>query len=148
LKYTEAILAESSMRLYPPAWVIGRTVVEEHTFGGYQIRPGSLVLASPFIMQRDARFWENPEAFIPERWEKLTVKESGSRNIYFPFGGGVRRCIGESFAWSESILLVATIARKWKLRLVATQEIGLNPQITLRQKYGMKMKVEFAETSN
>lgn len=141
LKYTESVLAES-MRLYPPAWAIGRNVAVDHEFGGYSVSPGSLVLTSPFVMHRDARFWENANEFIPERWKTQSVKEAGQRNIYFPFGGGVRRCIGESFAWTEGILLLATLGRKWRLRLVPGQRIGLNPQITLRPKYGMKMALE------
>ena len=140
LKYTEAVLAES-MRLYPPAWAIGRNVAVAHEFGGYAVPVGSLILTSPFIVHRDTRFWETPDDFVPERWEKQSVKEAGQRNIYFPFGGGVRRCIGESFAWTEGILLIATIARKWKLSLVPDQRIGLQPQITLRPKFGMRMKI-------
>lgn len=141
LKYTESVLAES-MRLYPPAWAIGRNVAVEHEFGGYKVPVGALVLTSPFVMHRDARFWERPAEFVPERWETQSVKEAGQRNIYFPFGGGVRRCIGESFAWTEGILLLATIGRTWKFRLADGQSVGLNAQITLRPKYGMKMEVD------
>ncbi len=140
LKFTEAIFAES-VRLYPPAWAIGRNVAVEHEFGGYTPKPGTLILTSPFILHRDARFWDDPLEFKPERWETLSVKEASQRNIYFPFGGGGRRCIGESFAWTEGILLIATIARKWKLSLVPSQKIGLNPQITLRPKHGMRMSL-------
>lgn len=139
LKYTESVIAES-MRLFPPAWGIGRLSLEEHRFGGWKIPERSLLLVSPYVTQRDPRFWENAAEFIPERWEKLSVKEAGQRNIYFPFGGGVRRCIGESFAWTEGILLLATLARKWKLRLAPDQKIGLRPLITLRPKYGMRMR--------
>jgi cytochrome P450 len=138
LKYTEAVVAES-MRLFPPAWTIGRLSIEEHEFLGYRIPKGSLILASPFVMQRDARFWENAENFVPERWQSMSVKEAGQRFIYFPFGGGVRRCIGESFAWTEGILLIATLARRWRLRLDPAQKIGLQPMITLRAKFGMRM---------
>lgn len=141
LRYTEAVLAEA-MRLYPPAWAIGRLAVADHEFGGYAVPAGSLVLLSPFVLQRDARFWDAPNAFIPERWETLSVKEAGQQNIYLPFGGGVRRCIGESFAWTEGILLLATLARRWRLTLVDGQQIDVNPQITLRPKYGMKMRLE------
>ncbi len=144
LKFTEAVFAES-MRLYPPAWAVGRNVAVEHEFGGFTAKPGTLVLSSPFVMQRDPRFWDEPLAFRPERWETRSVKEAGQRNIYFPFGGGVRRCIGESFAWTEGILLIATLARKWRLHLIPDQKIGLNPMITLRPKYGMRMRVERIE---
>lgn len=141
LKYTEAVLAES-LRLYPPAWTLGRLSIEEHEFGGFHVPAKSLVLASQFVMHRDERFWENAESFQPERWEKLSVKEAGNRFIYFPFSKGVRSCIGESFAWMEGVLLLAILGRKWKLNLMPEQKIALQPLITLRPKYGMKMKVE------
>jgi cytochrome P450 len=141
LKYTEAVLAES-MRLYPPAWAIGRLSIEEHNFGGYQIPKGSLVLASPFVTHRDARFWAEPESFIPERWFEMSIKDAGQRFVYFPFGGGVRRCIGESFAWTEGILAIATLASKWRFGIIPGQKIGLQPMITLRPKFGMKMQIK------
>jgi len=141
LKYTEAVLAES-MRLYPPAWAVGRLALEEHAFGGYNVPQGALVLVSPFVAGRDPRFWEKADEFIPERWLTQSVKEAGQKNIYFPFGGGVRRCIGESFAWAEGTLLLAAIARKWRLELAPEQKIGLQPMITLRPKYGMRMRIE------
>jgi len=144
LKYTEAVVAES-MRLYPPAWVVGRLTVEEHEFNGYKVPKGALTLVSMYVAQRDPRFWENAAGFKPERWETLSIKEASQRYIYFPFGGGVRRCIGEQFAWTEGILLLATLARKWKLRLEPTQKIGLKAMITLRPKYGMRMKLEKRE---
>ncbi|HEV7698942.1 MAG TPA: cytochrome P450 [Pyrinomonadaceae bacterium] len=140
LKYTEAVLAES-MRLYPPAWAIGRSVVETHEIDGYELPQGAIVLMSPFVMHRDERFWNDPLEFRPERWAELSVKEAGQRNIYFPFGGGVRRCIGESFAWAEGILLIATIGSKWCLQLDPDQKIAVDPKITLRPKFGMKMRI-------
>jgi cytochrome P450 len=138
LKFTEAVLAES-MRLYPPAWAIGRSSLEQHQFGGFVVPPGSLVLTSPYVTHRDPRFWERPNEFLPQRWETLSIKEAAQQNIYFPFGGGVRRCIGESFAWTEGILLIASLARKWKVSLSPDHRFGLNPQITLRPKHGMKV---------
>ena len=141
LKYTEAVLAES-MRLFPPAWAIGRLALEEHEFGGHSIPKGALVLVSPFVAGRDRRFWDDPEKFLPERWFSQSVKEATQKNIYFPFGGGIRRCIGEGFAWTEGILLLAAFARRWQLHLVPDQKIGLQPLITLRPKYGMRMRIE------
>ncbi|HEY0460899.1 MAG TPA: cytochrome P450 [Pyrinomonadaceae bacterium] len=141
LKYTEAVLGES-MRLFPPAWGIGRLATEDHEFGGFKIPKKSLVLVSPFVIQHDARFWENAQTFEPERWETLSVKEAGNRFIYFPFSKGVRSCIGESFAWMEGVLLLAVLGRKWKLSLMPEQKIGHQAMITLRPKYGMKMKIE------
>ena len=141
LKYTEMILAES-MRLYPPAWVVGRLSTEDHEFGGYKFSKNALILASPYLMQHDARFWENPNEFIPERWETVSVKEASNKFIYFPFGGGIRRCIGEQFAWMEGVLLLATLGRKWSLHLAPDQKIAMQPLITLRPKFGMKMELE------
>ena len=143
LTYTEAVIAES-MRLLPPAWAVGRLAIEQHAFGGYVVEPGSLVLVSPYVAQRDSRFWENADAFVPERWSTQSVKEAGQKNIYFPFGGGVRRCIGEGFAWTEAILVLASLARRWKLSLVPEQKIGLMPLITLRPRYGMRMTIDQA----
>ena len=142
LKFTESVLAES-MRLFPPAWALGRLAVEEHEFGGYIIPKGALVLLSMYVLQRDRRFWEDAEVFKPERWlHENAVKEANQKFIYLPFGGGIRRCIGEQFAWTEGVLLLATIAGKWKLSLLPEQKIGLNALMTLRPKYGMKMKIE------
>ena len=90
-------------------------------------------------MHHDKRFWTDTETFLPERWESVSVKEASQSFHYFPFGGGVRRCIGEGFAWAEAILLLSAIAQKWRLKLVPEQKIGLNPMITLRPKYGMRM---------
>ncbi len=111
LKYTEAVLAES-MRLYPPAWGIGRNVAADHTFGEYMAVIGSTVLASPYVLHRDPRFWKDADKFVPERWESLSVKEACQLNIYIPFGGGIRRCIGESFAWTEGILAHSNLCPK------------------------------------
>lgn len=140
LKFTEQILAES-MRLFPPAWTVGRLATEEHEFNGFRIPPKSLVLASQYVMHRDERFWENAENFQPERWEKLSAKEAGNKFIYFPFSKGVRNCVGENFAWMEGVLLLAILGRKWKLNLAPEQKIVLQPMITLRSKHGMKMKL-------
>ncbi len=140
LKYTEAVFAEA-MRLFPPAWAIGRLSIEKHKFGGYEIPKDALVLVSPYVTQRDERFWENADKFVPERWEKRTIKEAGAKFVYFPFSRGVRSCIGESFAWMEGVLLIAALAQKWKLDLIPEQKIGLKPLMTLRPKYGMKMRI-------
>lgn len=141
LRYTEAVLAES-IRLFPPAWAVGRLAVEEHRFAGFVLPKGSLVLASPFVTHRDERFWSEPERFRPERWMEISTREAGQLFIYFPFGGGVRRCIGESFAWTEGVLLLAVLAHRWKLKLVPEQRFGLQPMITLRPRFGMRMTLE------
>lgn len=140
LRFTENVLAES-MRLYPPAWIIGRSVVEDHEFHGFSVPKDSLVLTSQHVLHRDARYWDRPNDFIPERWENQSVKEAGQKFIYFPFSRGVRSCIGEGFAWMEGVLLLAALGRKWKLELDPSQKVDTEPLITLRPKYGMKMKI-------
>jgi len=136
LPYTRAVLAES-MRLYPPVWGMGRSALTAHTLAGYDIPQGSLVVVSPFITQRDERFFPSPESFRPERW--LDDQADRPRFSYFPFGGGTRQCIGEQFAWMEGVLLLATLGQRWRLRLVPGHRVEFNPLITLRPKHGMQM---------
>jgi cytochrome P450 len=93
---------------------------------------------SQFVMHRDSRYYDDPLRFDPERWSG-EARESRPQFSYFPFGGGPRRCIGEGFAWMEGILLIATLAQKWRLGLVPHHPIALKPVITLRPKHGMKM---------
>ena len=137
LPYTEKILAES-MRLYPPAWAIGRLSTVDCEIGGYAVARRSLLLMSQYVMHRDGRYYQNPLSFDPERWT-AEARESRPQFSYFPFGGGPRRCIGEGFAWMEGILLIATIAQEWQMRLVPHHPVALKPVITLRPKHGMKM---------
>ena len=137
LPYTEKVLSES-MRLYPPAWAIGRLATVDCEIGGYAIARRSLVVMSQFVMHRDSRYYDDPLRFDPERWSG-EARESRPQFSYFPFGGGPRRCIGEGFAWMEGILLIATLAQKWRLGLVPHHPIALKPVITLRPKHGMKM---------
>lgn len=140
LAYTERVLAES-MRLYPPAWAIGRKAIRDTKVGPHAIPEGSLVLVNVYGLQRDGRFFDDPEKFDPDRW---TAERKEKRNpyTYVPFGGGIRRCIGENFAWMEGVLVMAALARNWRLRLSPEQQIGINPLMTLRPKYGMRMTLE------
>jgi cytochrome P450 len=126
LEYTRAVIAES-MRLFPPAWTMGRRVMEPHTIGGYAIEPNALVLMSQWVAHRDPRWWDDPQVFRPERWQRESKRPKYS---YFPFGGGTRICIGESFAWTEAILLLATIAQRWRFAPVTAPTP--EPRITLR----------------
>src|SRR6185369_4322174 len=100
----------------------------------------AMVLMSPWVMHRDARFWPDPERFDPERWTP-EAKAARPKFAYFPFGGGARVCIGESFAWMEGVLLLATIAQAWRLRLAPDARVEPQPLITLRPRYGMPMRV-------
>jgi cytochrome P450 len=126
LEYTRAVIAES-MRLYSPAWTMGRRAIEPHTIGGYTIEKDALVLASQWVVHRDPRWWDHADSFRPERWLQSASRPKYS---YFPFGGGNRVCIGESFAWTEAILLLATIAQRW--RFAAVTKPVPEPRITLR----------------
>jgi cytochrome P450 len=130
LRYTEMVVAET-MRLYPPAWAIGRLAVEDHEVGGYRIPRGSLVLVSQYVMHRDPRFFPEPERFDPARFAP-EAKEARPQFSYFPFGGGVRRCIGEGFAWTEAVLVLAALARRWQMRLAPGHTAEAQPRITLR----------------
>ena len=98
-------------------------------------------MMSQYVMHRDPRYFDEPDRFDPERWSS-EARSSLPRFSYFPFGGGIRACIGESFAWMEGILVIATIARRWKMSLVPGHRVELDPAITLRPKYGMKMNLE------
>src|SRR5262249_37441741 len=139
LPYVERVVTES-MRLYPPAWLIGRRAIADYPIGQYVAPARSILVMSPFIIQRDARYYRAPERFDPDRWTP-EFRASLPRFAYFPFGGGPRQCIGEPFAWMELILIVATIAQQWDLRLAPGHPVELQPLITLRAKHGMRMTV-------
>lgn len=138
LDYTGMVLSES-MRLYPPAWAMGREVLEDVSIGPYRLRKGTMVFFSQYIVQRDPRWFPEPERFRPERFTPA-AKAGRPRFAYFPFGGGGRQCIGESFAWMEATLALATIAQRWRVELVEGQKIELLPKITLRPKNGIRVR--------
>ena len=139
LQYTEKVLRES-MRLYPPVWTIGRRVENDYSVGEYTIPAGSSILMSQYVMHHNPRYYKEPYQFNPDRWTE-EFKSRLPRFCYFPFGGGIRGCIGEPFAWIEGILIIATIAQKWSMCLLPSHRIKLDPAITLRPKHGMKMKL-------
>ncbi|ACO33019.1 MULTISPECIES: cytochrome P450 [Acidobacterium] len=140
LKYVEMVFAES-MRLYPPAWAMGRQATADVELGPYRLPAGSYVFFSQYIIQRNPEYWPDPLEFRPERFS-VDQKAARSRFIYFPFGAGSRQCIGESFAWMEGVLVLATIAQKWRLRLIPGQQVELQPKITLRPKPEIRMLLE------
>jgi cytochrome P450 len=141
LRYTTAVLSES-MRLFPPVWVVGRRAAEDVTIGDIEVPRRTIVIMSQYVIHRDARFWPEPETFRPERW--LVDAPERPKFAYFPFGGGGRVCIGESFAWAEGVLMLAVMARKWRLEAVAGHPVELNPTVTLRPKQGLRMIVREA----
>jgi cytochrome P450 len=137
LPYTEMVLAES-MRLYPPAWAMGRQATEDVTIGPYRVPRGTFFFFSQYIVQRDPKFFPDPLAFRPERFT-AEAKAQRPKFAYFPFGGGGRQCIGESFAWMEAIVVLATLAQRWRLKVVENHPIALQPKITLRPKHGIRV---------
>jgi len=140
LRYTEMILTEA-LRLYPPAWAIGRMAKGPFSLGGAEVPAKSICILSPFLIHRDARWFPDPEKFDPDRWAPET-QDSRPKFAYFPFGGGARVCIGERFAWMEGVIVMAAIAQKWKLRLAPGQHVEPLPLITLRVKNGLRMIAE------
>jgi cytochrome P450 len=140
LTYTRMLLSES-MRLYPPAWAIGRESLAPFSVGGYELPAGSTVLVSPYITQRDGRWYPDPARFDPERWTP-ELAEARPKYAYFPFGGGTRICIGEQFAWMEGMLLLATLGQQWRFQLAPGHPVEPQPLITLRPRHGVQMRLE------
>jgi cytochrome P450 len=139
LQYVERVVTES-MRLYPPAWIIGRRALQDYPIDGYVLPARSIVVMSPYVLHRDPRFFPDPERFDPDRWTP-EFKAALPPFAYLPFGGGARRCIGESFAWMELVLVLGTLAQKWRLELVEGHPVVPQPVVTLRLKHGLKMVV-------
>ena len=115
LPFTRAVVTET-LRLYSPVWVLPRRAAADVDLGGYQLPAGSRMLFSPYALNRDARLHRDPSRFDPDRWA-TDYSRTQLRASFFPFGQGIRNCIGEGFAWAESMLLLSAIAARWKLRL-------------------------------
>jgi len=141
LPYTRAVFSEA-MRLRPPAYATSREVIEPIVLGGQAIPVGAQVVVSPWVTQRDPRWWTEPLRFDPDRW--LAPREEPShRHAYFPFGGGTRVCIGEQFAWTEGILVIAALVRRWRFRLtVPASSIRPQAAVTLRPTPGIPVVCE------
>jgi cytochrome P450 len=135
LHYTEMVVQES-MRLYPPAYTIGREALADCDLGGYRFPRGITVLMSQWVVHRLPRYYGEPERFWPERWDTDQVKQL-PKYAYFPFGGGPRVCIGNTFALMEAVLVLATIAQQYCFTLVPGQPIVPVPTFTLRPKPGI-----------
>jgi len=143
LVYTDRVIKES-MRLYPPAWSLAREVVKEFEVEGYRVPAGANVVMSQWLLQRDPRFFHDPTRFDPDRWGTEGCQRL-PRFAYFPFGGGPRQCIGAGFAMMEAVLLLATIAARFDLELIADQAVVPVPSFTLRPKNGIQMKLTHVE---
>ena len=139
LKFTEKIVKES-MRLYPPAYGLGREAINDCEIGGYPVPAGTQVFMFQWTTQRDARFFDQPREFHPERWTP-EFESQLHRYAYFPFGAGPRVCIGASFAMMEMILVLATIGRRFRLQLVPDHPVETYPAMSLRPKDGVKVTI-------
>ena len=140
LPFLQAVVNEV-LRLYPPAYLLARTSVAPSNIGGYDFPTGTTVLASQWVMHRDARYYDDPDSFRPERWLDGLMGQLPP-GAYFPFGDGPRRCIGQSFALMESALVTATVAQRFRFRLVPGHPVVPEPLVTLRPRHGIRMTVE------
>jgi cytochrome P450 len=137
LSYARMVI-EESMRLFPPAWIFGRTAKGDDVVGGYRIPAGSLVVISPFVTHRYAAFWPNPEGFDPERFSP-EASEGRHKYAYIPFGGGPRICIGNHFALLETQVVLAMIVQSFRLELVPGAVVEPFPMVTLRPRPNLPM---------
>lgn len=146
LPYTRMVFSEA-LRLYPPAWTIGREAQEAVELGGYTIPAGATVLLSQWVMHRQPQYYPEPTLFCPERWTTAAIA-TRPHYAFFPFGGGSRLCIGEHFAWMEGVLILATIAQQWRLQRTARTPTvlvprhNLQPGVTLRPKDALLLRAE------
>ncbi|HSR43272.1 MAG TPA: cytochrome P450, partial [Longimicrobiales bacterium] len=139
LPYLKQVFHES-MRLYPPAWGIGREPLREVELGGYRIRKRTQIYLCPWVTHRDARFFPEPGRFLPDRWSK----ENGGgaeRRAYFPFGGGPRNCVGAGFATMEASLVLARLLQRFCFRPVPGHPVDVQPAVTLRPRHGLRLRV-------
>jgi cytochrome P450 len=140
LRYAEWVVKES-MRLYPPAWSIGREAITECEIGGYHVPRGTQLWLVQWVVHRDPRWFDEPKSFRPERWDNDLARRL-PRCAYFPFGDGPRICIGASFAMMEAVLILAAVIQRFRLTLASDRPLELEPSITLRPKHGIPMRVE------
>lgn len=140
LKYVEKVVKEA-LRLYPPTWLVMRDVVSDGEINGYLFKKGQKVMLSPYVVQRDPRFFQEPDCFRPERWGDEKTIRSLPRYSYFPFGGGPRICLGASLALTELVLITGMIARRFRFRLINGTRVKANPQVILLPEH-LKVMVE------
>lgn len=145
LPYTEGVFSEA-LRLYPPAFLLGRIVERGYELGGHEIPAGSVVFLSQHVMHRDPRFWPDPERFDPDRW-RPEQKAERPRYAYFPFGAGLRQCMGDQFAWLEGTLVLAAIAQRWQVHAVAGSKVAPRAQFLLRPRNGVPLRLELRKTA-
>ncbi|HVN63092.1 MAG TPA: cytochrome P450 [Candidatus Binataceae bacterium] len=140
LSYTGMVIDET-MRLYPSVWAIGRSPLEDDEVNGFRLPKKSMILLSQYVTHRHPKFWDDPDRFDPERF---SAERSQGRPAYafFPFAGGPRKCIGYLFALTEANLILAAVAQQFRMRAVPGHPIELQPLVTLRPRYGIKVTLE------
>ncbi len=143
MPYLEMVIKES-MRMYAPAWITSREAQEDFELDGYTIPKGSTLMMSMYVVHHDSRYWDQPDAFRPERFSAAN-EENIPKYAYFPFGGGPRVCIGNQFAMMEAELVTATILQRYQLALLPNQQIKLNPLVTLRPEPDIQMRISQRE---
>jgi cytochrome P450 len=141
LIWTRQVVSEA-MRLRPPVWAVSRQAIAEVNIGGYRFSRGATLAVCPFTLHRDPAWWSDPESFRPERFAP-EAEPPVRKFSYLPFSAGPRGCIGEHFAWAECILVVASVARRWRLRLLEADDppIGMRPSITLRPDRPVRLRL-------
>ena len=139
LRYAEAI-AKEAMRLYPPAYAVGREAIEDTELGGYVVPRKTQLFAFQWVTHRDPRYFERPNEFVPERWASESIQNL-PKYAYFPFGGGPRQCIGNYFAMMEIVLLLATIGQRFEFSMLEGRPVEVLPVLSLRPKNGIKVRL-------
>jgi cytochrome P450 len=139
LRYAEMVVQES-MRVLPPIYTIGREALHDHELNGFAVPKGTTLLMSQWVVQHDPRWFDDPEAFRPERWAEDRVKTM-PRFAYFPFGGGPRLCVGNTFAMMESMLVLAMLTQRYRFTLLPGHPVEPLPTFTLRPQHGIKVAV-------
>jgi cytochrome P450 len=140
LPYTRMVIDEA-MRLYPPAWGFSRQALADDELGGFRLPRGWLAFIVPYVLHRLPGVWADPEAFDPDRFLPEATA-ARPKFVYLPFGAGPRQCIGSHFALIEAQLVMATLAQRYRLRLVPGHRVEPWPLITLRPRFGMPMTIE------
>jgi cytochrome P450 len=140
LTYTRMVIDET-LRLYPASWILGRKIVSEYVVEGYVLPAGSIAVLCPYVTQRDGRFFDEPDAFVPERWTPA-AQSQWPAGAYYPFSAGQNSCLGGQWAPALLTLALATLARDWRLRTEPGRPVALAPLFVLRAKHGLPMRIE------
>ena len=135
------MVLKEAMRLYPPAWIFSRRPIEGDEIGGYQVPAETTVLISPYVTHRNPRYWKKPEVFDPERFSS-TRAQGRPEFCYLPFGGGPRKCIGDRFAMTEGVLILVSVAERYRLKPVVSHPVRPEPLVTLRPQKGILVTLE------